>query len=72
MDEHAAVFPGDTAYSQAVHLSLTSNCPASVHSITLSPHTGTHAVQNLPPRVLLRTTTARQDWAPFTELLNRY
>ena len=53
VDEHAAVFPGDTAYSQAVHFSLTPNCSVNIHSITLSPHTWTHAVQNLPPRVLV-------------------
>ena len=114
VDEHAAVFPGDTAYTQAVHFSLTPDCPVNVHSITLSPHTGAHAdapmhyangaaavgaldltpylgrcrvidctssgplvthadiahaAQNLPPRVLLRTTaTARQDWASFTAI----
>ena len=114
VDEHAAVFPGDTAYTQAVHFSLTPSCPVNVHSITLSPHTGAHAdapmhyvnggaaagaldlapylgicrvidcvgsgplvthadiahaAQNLPPRVLLRTTAiARQDWASFTAI----
>ena len=114
VDEHAAVFPGDIAYTQAVHFSLTPDCPVNVHSITLSPHTGAHAdapmhyangaaavgalelapylgrcrvidctssgplvthadiaraAQNLPPRVLLRTTaTARQDWASFTAI----
>ena len=114
VDEQAAVFPGDTAYTQAVHFSLTPDCPVNVHSITMSPHTGAHAdapmhyasggaaagaldllpylgrcrvidcigsgplvthadiahaTQNLPPRVLLRTTaTARQDWAAFTAI----
>ena len=43
VDEQAAVFPGDTAYSQALHFSLTPNCPVNVNSITMSPHTGAHA-----------------------------
>ena len=43
VDEHAAVFPGDTTYTQQLHFSLTSNCPVNVNSITLSPHTGAHA-----------------------------
>ncbi len=43
VDEHAAVFPGDTAYSQRLHFSLTTDCPVNVNSITLSPHTGAHA-----------------------------
>ena len=43
VDEHAAVFPGDTAYSQQLHFSRTLECPVNVHSITLSPHTGAHA-----------------------------
>ena len=43
VDEQAAVFPGDTAYTQAVHFSLTPDCPVNVHSITMSPHTGAHA-----------------------------
>ena len=43
VDEHAAVFPGDTAYSQRLHFSLAPNCPVNVNSITLSPHTGAHA-----------------------------
>lgn len=43
VDEHAAVFPGDTAYVQQLHFSLTSDCPVNVNSITLSPHTGAHA-----------------------------
>ena len=43
VDEHAAVFPGDTAYSQQLHFSRTFECPVNVHSITLSPHTGAHA-----------------------------
>ena len=43
VDEHAAVFPGDTAYSQRLHFSLTPDCPVNVNSITLSPHTGAHA-----------------------------
>ena len=43
VDEHAAVFPGDTAYSQQLHFSLSPDCPVNVHSITLSPHTGAHA-----------------------------
>lgn len=43
MDENAAVFPGDTAYSQTLHFSLTPDCPVNVNAITLSPHTGAHA-----------------------------
>jgi arylformamidase len=43
VDEHSAVFPGDTVYSQRLHFSLTPDCPVNVHSITLSPHTGAHA-----------------------------
>ena len=43
VDENAAVFPGDTAYSQTLHFSLTPDCPVNVNSITLSPHTGAHA-----------------------------
>jgi arylformamidase len=43
VDEHAAVFPGDTAYSQRLHFALTPDCPVNVNSITLSPHTGAHA-----------------------------
>lgn len=43
VDENAAVFPGDTAYSQTLHFSLAPNCPVNVNSITLSPHTGAHA-----------------------------
>ena len=43
VDEHAAVFPGDTAYSQRLHFVLSPDCPVNVNSITLSPHTGAHA-----------------------------
>lgn len=43
VDETAAVFPGDTAYSQQLHFSLEPGCPVNVNSITLSPHTGAHA-----------------------------
>jgi len=43
VDEHAAVFPGDTTYSQRVHFALSPDCPVNVSSITLSPHTGAHA-----------------------------
>lgn len=43
MDENAAVFPGDTAYSQQLHFTLEPGCPVNVNSITLSPHTGAHA-----------------------------
>lgn len=43
VDESAAVFPGDTVYSQRLHFSLSPDCPVNVHSITLSPHTGAHA-----------------------------
>ena len=43
VDEHAAVFPGDTAYSQRLHFARTPDCPVNVNSITFSPHTGAHA-----------------------------
>jgi arylformamidase len=43
VDEQAAVFPGDTAYSQKLHFSLSPDCPVNVNSITMSPHTGAHA-----------------------------
>ncbi len=43
LDEQAAVFPGDIAYSQRLHFSLSPDCPVNVNSITLSPHTGAHA-----------------------------
>lgn len=43
VNENAAVFPGDTAYSQQLHFSLSPGCPVNVNSITLSPHTGAHA-----------------------------
>ena len=43
IDENAAVFPGDMAYSQRLHFSLSPDCPVNVNSITLSPHTGAHA-----------------------------
>ena len=43
VDEKAAVFPGDTAYSQRLHFALSPDCPVNVNSITLSPHTGAHA-----------------------------
>ena len=43
VDEHADVFPGDTAYSQRLHFALSPDCPVNVNSITLSPHTGAHA-----------------------------
>ena len=43
VDEHAAVFPGDTGYSQRLHFALGPDCPVNVNSITFSPHTGAHA-----------------------------
>ncbi|NMM05434.1 arylformamidase [Polaromonas sp.] len=43
VDEQAEVFPGDTAYSQQLHFSLSPDCPVNVNRITLSPHTGAHA-----------------------------
>ena len=43
VDAQAAVFPGDTPYSQQLHFTLGPNCPVNVHAITLSPHTGAHA-----------------------------
>lgn len=43
VDEHAPVFPGDTAYSQRLHFALSPGCPVNVNALTLSPHTGAHA-----------------------------
>lgn len=43
IDTRAAVFPGDTTYSQRLHFALGPDCPVQVHAITLSPHTGAHA-----------------------------
>ena len=39
----AAVFPGDTAYTQQLHFTLGPDCPVNVNAITMSPHTGAHA-----------------------------
>ena len=43
VDEQAAVFPGDTTYTQRPHFSLGPDCPVNVSAITMSPHTGAHA-----------------------------
>jgi arylformamidase len=43
VDAQAAVFPGDTAYSQQLHFTLGPDCPVNVNAITMSPHTGAHA-----------------------------
>lgn len=43
VDERAAVFPGDAAYSQKLHFALAPGCPVNVHTLTFSPHTGAHA-----------------------------
>lgn len=43
IDEHAAVFPGDVAYSQRLHFALSPDCPVNVNTLTFSPHTGAHA-----------------------------
>jgi arylformamidase len=43
VDEHAAVFPGDAAYSQKLHFALGPGCPVNVNTLTFSPHTGAHA-----------------------------
>ena len=43
VDEHAAVFPGDTAYSQKLHFALSPDCPVNVNTLNFSPHTGAHA-----------------------------
>ncbi|MEO8024804.1 arylformamidase [Polaromonas sp.] len=43
VDEHAAVFPGDAAYSQKLHFALAPGCPVNVNTLTFSPHTGAHA-----------------------------
>ncbi len=114
VDEHAAVFPGDAAYSQKLHFALSPDCPVNVNTLSFSPHTGAHAdapmhyangapaigavdlhpylgrcrvihcldcgplvepqhiahaLQDLPPRILLRTSAAAsQDWATFTAI----
>jgi len=43
VDEHAAVFPGDAAYSQKLHFALSPDCPVNVNTLSFSPHTGAHA-----------------------------
>ena len=43
VDEQAAVFPGDAAYSQKLHFALSTDCPVNVNTLTFSPHTGAHA-----------------------------
>lgn len=43
VDEQAAVFPGDAAYSQKLHFALAPGCPVNVNTLTFSPHTGAHA-----------------------------
>jgi arylformamidase len=43
VDASAAVFPGDTVYTQESHFKLGPDCPVNVSRITLSPHTGAHA-----------------------------
>jgi arylformamidase len=43
VDERAAVFPGDAAYSQKLHFALAPGCPVNVNTLTFSPHTGAHA-----------------------------
>lgn len=43
VDEHAAVFPGDAAYSQKLRFALSPDCPVNVNTLTFSPHTGAHA-----------------------------
>ena len=43
VDENAAVFPGDTAYSQTLHFALSPDCPVNVNTLNFSPHTGAHA-----------------------------
>ncbi len=43
VDESAAVFPGDAAYSQRLHFALSPDCPVNVNTLTFSPHTGAHA-----------------------------
>ena len=59
VDEQAAVFPGDTAYSQRLHFSLAPGCPVNVNSITLSPHTGAHADAPVRASWTWRPTSAR-------------
>jgi arylformamidase len=64
VDERAAVFPGDTAYSQQLHFSLSPGCPVNVNSITLSPHTGAHA--DAPLHYATGEATAGElDLAPY-------
>ncbi len=43
VNAQAAIFPGDTPYSQRLHFTHGPDCPVNVHSITMSPHTGAHA-----------------------------
>ena len=43
VDEQAAVFPSNMAYSQRLHFALSPDCPVNVNSIILLPHTGAHA-----------------------------
>ena len=43
VNEHSAVFPGDTVYVQHAQFTLSADCPVNVNAITLSPHTGAHA-----------------------------
>ena len=43
VNEQAAVFPGDAAYSQKLHFALSPDCPVNVNTLTFSPHTGAHA-----------------------------
>lgn len=38
-----AVWPGDTPYSAQLNLSIAAGSPVNLTTITLSPHTGTHA-----------------------------
>jgi arylformamidase len=43
VDEQAAVFPGDAAYTQKLHFALSPDCPVNVNTLSFSPHTGAHA-----------------------------
>lgn len=37
------VWPGDTAYGEALNWAIGPGCPVNVSTITMSPHTGSHA-----------------------------
>jgi arylformamidase len=68
------LFPGDTGYSQQWTAQIGPGCPVNLSAITMSPHIGAHAdapahlahaLDRLPPRVLVRTCRkAPTQWSP--------